>query len=162
MPPVDIIGAVFSGPGQIGDFAWMITQAEFDDALFVFNDNESQFRAFRRDASGGAGCSPGGGNAVIRPYRCQHPPRAAGVPTGDGGGYAHLDEHATSVIDDAIALVADLLTTGRYRRVFYSADAHDPDLLGTGIFHVGDDVRRYVVTRLRALGEGRAAHDQQS
>ncbi|MGA7689737.1 MAG: hypothetical protein WCA29_10990 [Jiangellales bacterium] len=79
-----------------------------DDALFVFNDNESQFRAYRADRAGGAGCSPGGGNAVIRPYR----------------------------------------------RVFSSADAGDPALLGTGTFRVGDDVRRSVVTRLRALGEG--------
>lgn len=154
MLPVQIIGAVFSGRDQVGDFGWMITQAEFGDCLFVFNDNERQFRAFRADPSGGAGCSPGGGNAVIRPYRCQRPPRAAGVPTGDSVGYSHLDAHATAVIDEALSVIADLLATRRYRRVFYSADVHDPDLLGTGIFHVGEDVRRHVVARLKALGDG--------
>jgi hypothetical protein len=150
---MQITGAVFAGPRQAGDFAWMLTQAEYDDALFVFNDNESQFRAYRNDPTGGAGCSRGGGNAVIRPYRCQQPPRAAGVPTGDGGGYARLDGHARTVIDEAIGVIAELLTTGRYRRVFYSVDPHHPDLLGTGIFQVGDDVRRYVVAQLRALAD---------
>ena len=149
---VQIIGAVFSGRGQVGDFAWMITQQEFGDSLFVFNDNEVQFRAFRADPSGGAGCSPGGGNAVIRPYRCQHPPRAAGVPTGDSAGYSRLDPHARGIIDEALSVIADLLATGQYRRLFYSADARDPDLLGTGIFDVGEDVRRHVVARLKALG----------
>lgn len=151
---MQITGCVFAGPRQHGDFAWMLTRPEYDDAVFVFNDNESQFRAYRADPTGGAGCSPGGGNAVIRPYRCHQPPRAAGIPTGDGSGYANLDEHARSVIDEAVGVLADLLVTGRYQRVFYSADADDPELLGTGIFRVGDDVRRYVVTRLRALGEG--------
>lgn len=151
---MQITGCVFAGPRQHGDFAWMLTRPEYDDAVFVFNDNESQFRAYRADPTGGAGCSPGGGNAVIRPYRCHQPPRAAGIPTGDGSGYAALDEHARSVIDEAVGVIADLLGTGRYQRVFYSADADDPELLGTGIFRVGDDVRRYVVTRIRALGEG--------
>jgi hypothetical protein len=151
---MQITGSVFAGPRQEGDFAWMLTRPENDGALFVFNDNESQFRAYRADPAGGAGCSPGGGNAVIRPYRCHQPPRAAGIPTGDGNGYARLDEHATAVIDEAVSVVADLIGTGRYERVFYSADATAPDLLGTGIFAVGDDVRRYVVARLQALGLG--------
>jgi hypothetical protein len=149
---VEIIGAVFQGPGRYGDFAWMLTEPQYDDALFVFNDNESQFRAFRRDPQAGAGCTPGGGNAVIRPYRCQVPPRAAGIPTGDGGGYPALDDHARAVIDEAVGVLGELLAGGRYRRVFYSASPTDPELLGTGIFAVGDDVRRYVVAQLRGLG----------
>jgi hypothetical protein len=149
---MDVIGATFDRPGAYGDFGWMLQNPEFDDALFVFNDNEGQFRAFREDPHGGPGCSPGGGNAAIRPYRCQDPPRAAGVPTGDGGGYQRLDDNARAVIDEALDVIATLLATGRYRRVFYSASRDDPALLGTGIFDVGDDVRRYVVQRLRALG----------
>ena len=150
---MEIIGAVFQRPHRIGDFAWMLTQPDYDDALFVFNDNESQFRAFRRDPRSGAGCSPGGGNAVIRPYRCARPPRAAGLPTGDAAGYPRLDEHARSVIDEAVSVVADLLDTGRYGRLYYSASPEDPGLLGTGIFAVGEDVRRYVVDRLHALAD---------
>lgn len=150
---MEIIGAVFEGRHRHGDFAWMLTDHEYDDALFVFNDNERQFRAFREDPRSPTGCSAGGGNAAIRPYRCQDPPRAAGIPTGDAGGYPRLDDHARAVIDEAIDVIRGLLATGRYRRVFFSASPEDPDLLGTGIFHVGQDVRRYVVEQLRALGD---------
>jgi hypothetical protein len=38
------------------------------------------------------------------------------------------------------------------KRVFFSADEDDATLLGTGIFDVGDDVRRYVVAQLLTLG----------
>jgi hypothetical protein len=132
----------------------MLTRPEHADSLFVFNDNETQFRAFRRQPDSGPGCSPGGGNAVVRPYRCQDPPRAAGIPTGDAGGYPRLDEHARATIDDAIDVIRDLLASGRYRRVYFSASPEDPNLLGTGIFEVGEDVRRYIVAQLRALARG--------
>ena len=148
---MEIIGAVFRGPHAYGDFAWMLGDPQYNDSLFVFNDNESQFRAFQRDPRSGTGCRAGGGNAVIRPYRCMDPPRAAGIPTGDVGGYPGLDEHARTCIDEAVALIRDLVATGRYQRVFFSASPGDPDLLGTSIFHVGRDVRRYVVEQLRGL-----------
>ena len=65
----------------------MIEQPEYADALFVFNDNEGEFRAHQGHAPGARRCHAGGGNAVIRPYQCEDPPRAAGIPTGDHGGY---------------------------------------------------------------------------
>ena len=146
----EVIGSQFAGGGREGDFAWMIEQDEYADALFVFNDNEEQFRAYERDRTGGAGCSRGGGNAVIRPYRCADPPRAAGVPTGvHGGGYGELTDAVRAVVDDAVAVIEELLASGRYARVFYSAGADGG--LGTGIFTVADDVKAYIVDRLRAL-----------
>ena len=75
-----LIGSVFGGTGKDGDFDWMITQDHYEDALFVFNDNKAQYKAHRdrpKDLAG-AGCAPGGGNAIIRPYQCKTPPRAAG------------------------------------------------------------------------------------
>lgn len=148
---MELVASIFTGPGQAGDFGWMIEQPGWADALFVFNDNAEQFLAFRRDRSGGAGCSPGGGNAVIRPYRCVDPPRAAGIPTGAGGrGYPSLTTEARAVIDEAIGVIADLLASGRYRRVVYSA-ADPSGRLGTGIFRVGDDVATYIVESLRRV-----------
>lgn len=149
---MEVIGSRFSGRGTEGDFAWMIRQPEYDDALFVFNDNEEQFREHQQHAPGSRRCTAGGGNAVVRPYQCVDPPRAAGIPTGShGSGYVRLDDRTRQVIDDALAAVRRLLATGRYRRVFYSAAADDPDDLGTGIFRVAPDVRRYIVSGLRSL-----------
>jgi hypothetical protein len=150
MAAVEVIGSQFAGGGRSGDFAWMIEQAEYADALFVFNDNEEAFRAYERDRTGGAGCSRGGGNAIVRPYRCADPPRAAGVPTGaHGRGYDRLTDAVKGVIDDAFAVIDELLASGRYARVFYSAEADGG--LGTGIFTVAGDVKAHIVDRLRAL-----------
>jgi hypothetical protein len=139
---VEVIGSTFVGPGQEGDFSWMIERPEHADSLFVFNDNEEEY--FGRD------CHAGGGNAAIRPYQCEDPPRAAGVPTGsNGAGYASLTPGVRAVLDDALARVAGLVATGRYRRVVYSDDGAGS--LGTGIFQVGEDVKDHIVRGLRSL-----------
>jgi hypothetical protein len=96
---MEVIGSIFKGSGQKGDFGWMIEQPEYAEALFVFNDNEEQFREQRKDPSSPFGCTPGGGNAVIRPYQCEEPPRAAGIPTGvQGIGYAELTDQVKYVL----------------------------------------------------------------
>ena len=66
---MQVIGSVFGGAGKDGDFEWLVTEHHYEDALFVFNDNEAQYRAHRdrpKDLAG-AGCAPGGGNAINRP-----------------------------------------------------------------------------------------------
>jgi hypothetical protein len=138
---------MFTGGHKAGDFGWMIVQPEYADALFIFNDNEQQFYAHKQHAPGSGQCTPGGGNAIIRPYQCRLPQRAAGVPTGSHGGYPQLDDHVRGVIDDALSVIAALVAAGRFNRMIYSA-ANDEGDLGTGIFDVGVDVRRYVVDGL--------------
>jgi hypothetical protein len=146
---IEVTGSVFTGASRPGDFAWMIEQPEYADTLFVFNDNEEQFRAFL--AGDPSGCAPGGGNAVIRPWRCHDPPRAAGIPTGvAGAGYDALSDDVRRTIDLAIDHIASLLVSGRYTRVLYSAADSGGDL-GTGIFSVAPEVRRCIVDRLEAL-----------
>ncbi len=153
MTNVAVIGSVYRGAGREGDFAWMIEQPRYARTLFVFNDNETQWRAHRRDPADPAGCSPGGGNAVIRPFQSVEPPRAVGIPTGDaGGGYHALTPEVRAVLDQAIDTVRALLATGRYDELVYSASSHDPDDLGTGIFRVAPEVRAYIVTGLRSIG----------
>lgn len=142
-----VIGSVFHGGHRDGDFNWMIKQTKYDDALFVFNDNEQQYILHRDDPTNSDGCSEGGGNGVIRPWQCKTPPRAAGVPTGPG--YAKLNSHITQLIDEAVATVAKVATDNNTTRIFFSADSHGH--LGTGIFQVGDDVKAYIVKKLKAL-----------
>ncbi|MFK4488865.1 hypothetical protein ABIA45_003943 [Bradyrhizobium sp. USDA 336] len=45
---VEVVGVVFTGGGKYGDFSWMIERTAYRDALFVFDDNEAQYRAPRR------------------------------------------------------------------------------------------------------------------
>ena len=124
--PVVLTPSVFSHRETNGDFGWMIDQPRWRNALFIFNDNESQSQAFLAQVASGHiepssnGCQAGGGNAVIRPHQCQARRRAAGVPTGPG--YARLTDHAKKQIDDAIAYVGELLASNKtLTEVIYSA-----------------------------------------
>jgi hypothetical protein len=82
------------------------------------------------------------------------PPRAAGIPTGAGGrGYRALTPQVREVVDDALSVIDDLLATGRYDRVYYSA-ADGGGGLGTGIFQVAEEVKHYITARLAHLGTG--------
>jgi len=145
-----LVPSKFQGTKQVGDFSWMIEQPEFADALFIFNDNESQFRAHQANPRSEFGCAVGGGNAIIRPYQCTNPPRSAGVPTGDGGGYRQLTAEVKAVIDESIVAIETLLETGRYRRVFYSATNSEGEL-GSGTFEIGADVKAYIIAELRRV-----------
>lgn len=140
-PAITLVPSIYTKPGQIGDFVWMLAQPAYDRALFVFNDNEQQFLAFQ------SGISPGGGNGVIRPFQADYQ-RAAGIPTGPN--YSALTPHIQTLIDSALAHIGMLLKTGKYDMLIYSADA-DPDMIGASIFSPGDDVRKAIVTGLRGL-----------
>ena len=157
--PVALSPSVFSRPGSDGDFGWMIEQPQWQRALFIFNDNESQSQAFLAEAASehiepsSIACQAGGGNAVIRPYQCRVPRRAVGVPTGPG--YVRLTEHAKRRIDAAIIYIGELLASDeRLTEVIYSASQSDPNVLGHGIFDVGEDVLRYIPAALRRVVEG--------
>ena len=143
------ITSIYSDLGRDGDFAWMSRQAEHEKTLFIFNDNEEQFRAFVKGER--SGITAGGGNAGIRPLRGLKPPRAAGVPTGSRGrGYSRLDESSKKVIDESISVVQELLNTGRYERLVFSADKNQ-STIGTGMFLVAEDVKKYIYDALMVL-----------
>jgi hypothetical protein len=138
----------YTAPNCIGDFSWMIDRPEYARSLFIFNDNEMQFIAFHTGHA--AGFTAGGGNAAIRPYQGCSPVRAAGIPTGEKSGYQHLDLNVRALVDDAIAHIQRLLKSGNYDEVIFSYDAVN-DTLGTGIFHVADEVKNYIIQNIIAL-----------
>lgn len=150
--PIRLVPSVFDRTTGAGDFATMIEDPAYADALFVYNDNEPQSARFLDQVEAGetpTECGAGGGNAAIRPYQCGDAPRAAGVPTGPGWT-ALADGRAA--IDRAVRYVARLLATGRYRRVIYSArSAAEPDVLGSGIFDPPRDVLTYVPAELKRI-----------
>ena len=99
-----------------------------------------------------AGLSAGGGNAAIRPYQGHSPIRAAGIPTGNHGGYQKLDKNVRALVDDAIAHIRRLLATGNYDQVIFSYDAQQKTI-GTGIFQVADEVKDYIYESICSLGD---------
>ena len=157
---VFIIPSVFKSPGKDGDFGWMINQDEYFDSFFIFNDNEEQFLAHKNNPedSKGIGCQPGGGNAVIRPWQCKIPPRAGGIPTGTVIGYKNLSQKTSvnskavkDLIDEAIDHIKKTVIENNFKKVYFSSENKDVITLGTGIFKVGEDVKKYIVFKITTL-----------
>jgi hypothetical protein len=141
---LNLLPSVFKGKNMVGDFAWMIIRPEYDDCLFVFNDDIEHVTSYEK----------GWGNAVIRPYSRNNPstikPRAAGIPTGSRrhGGFQSLSPYVKSIIDDAVKDIRETIAKHEYKRLVYSANADNT--LGTGLFKVGRDVREYILESLIA------------
>jgi hypothetical protein len=137
---IQVIPVIFNKKNIYGDFNFMISQPEYNDSLFLFNDNSEDFIK--------KSCNIGGGNAIIRPYQCKIPQLATGIPTGSlkHGGYQDLEDDAKLLIDKSFVQIRDLLRTGNYKRVFYSADKNGK--LGTSIFSVGKKVNEYIYQKL--------------
>jgi hypothetical protein len=53
-------------------------------------------------------------------------------------------------VDEAIATIKSIAVRKPYKRIIYSAANPNGDL-GTSIFHVGNDVKEYIVSRLKSL-----------
>lgn len=139
---IQLIPNAYTGKDRVGDFSWMIKQPQYDDVLFIFNDNEESFLK--------KSCKKGGGNAAIRPYQCADPPRAAGIPTGSNAeGYSELSVVTQKIIDKSLDRIYNLLKTGNYRRVMYSAKSNGE--LGESIFKIDKDVKEYIVNGLRKV-----------
>lgn len=138
-----IIGTVFRKRGVEGDFDWMIRSGKYEDALFIYNDDEKR-RHWKK---------AGTGNAVIRKYN-QHAlprPRSAGVVTGTGStGYSEWTEDIKQKIDKCIDEIRELCRLHGYTTVYYSASVPN-GCLGTSIFTVHPDVLAYITDQLHAL-----------
>jgi len=147
MKAVKIIPSIYKGQGMEGDFEWMIQQDKYKSTFFIFNDNESQFKAHLKDPSDPLGCNVGGGNAVIRPYQCTNPPQAGGIPTGPN--FPSLTPEVKQLIDSAIHLIQQNIDTYNYNAVVFSANENGG--LGTSIFEVPDDVKTYIVKQIYDL-----------
>lgn len=131
---VKLIASTYSKSNQRGDFLWMIKRSEYDNALFIFNDNETKVGT--------------GGSAQIRGYT-----NAVGIPTGTapglGNGYNSLTSRAKNKINIALDKVKIKLKTGKYNRVYYSASNGK---LGSGIYgaSLGEDVKEFIVSGLKS------------
>ena len=159
MPCIQIIPVCFLRPEEYGDFAWMVKQVAYCDCLFVYNENLLQW-ADELDFR------PGGGNAVIRPYRNT---QAIGIPTGYQEGFKYLDADVCNIVQKAMQGIANRVVDRGYTTIFYSCghihdlardysqlsrDTRDicgeHALIGTGIFNVSLEVRAYITRMLLA------------
>ena len=152
---ITVVGQVYSGNRTDGDFAWMVEQTSYDDALFVIAEN---FLDSLRDDAG-----LGGGTAVLR-YLCPQrvapgiTPRAVGVPTGwsvAAMGFPHMDLYVKTAIDLSLDRIAVVLHQNpQLKRLIYSCDTKQPELVGVKIFEttLSLDVRVYISRAIHDIG----------
>ena len=95
----------------------------YQRAYFIFNDNEEQFLAHQKDFNGFDGCAPGGGNAAVRSWQCETPPRSSGVPTGSiaSGGFQIATPQVKALIDQAITVINVNVRKYEFNIVVYSS-----------------------------------------
>jgi len=136
------IGTVYTKKGQEGDFDWQIRSGQYEDALFLFNDDEKRHHWKKA----------GTGNAIIRKYNkhAVEKPRSHGIVTGNQVGYASLTEEAKKKIDECISEAKQIIEANGYKKVYYSASTPN-GLLGTSIFQIGMDVREYITQQIQTL-----------
>ncbi len=139
-------GIVFKKVGEFGDFNWMIEQEEYDDCLFLFNDNLEYHFTNKK----------GSGNAIIRKYNIYNKyldrPRSFGIPTGTlkNGGFSELTLEVEFVIDKCFEHLAYILKNYNYKKVYFSKDKKE-NKLGTSIFEVNSDVIDYITGKIYDL-----------
>ena len=142
---MEIIPINYSGRNKYGDFTFMITKPEYQDSLFIFNDNIESKRSYRN----------GLGNAAIRSYNKNNPnidvPRSAGIPTGSlkYKGFKSLTLQNKKYIDDALCIIKELILKYKYKRIFYSAEKNGQ--IGQSLFKLGDDIVMYITEEIHKL-----------
>ena len=122
---IQIYGTHYTKKNTFGDFKWMCEQKEFEDSLFIFNDNEEYHN------TNGYGI----GNAIIRKYNKHNKtlskPKSAGICTGTlkNKGYKELSEYnknATyldigSAFDGLVRFSRDWHFVSSYSQIIYES-----------------------------------------
>ena len=177
---VKLLGSRFLKPNEDGDFTWMIERPEYKNALFIYNDNQKEFlNNSCRKGKGNAsirpyrkGCIPnpksfgiptGFFNPVYKPEILRGYTSLNDIDPE----YALREEienynedqqmsirnsselNAEKIIDASVNEIFELLKTGNYDTLIYSADSVGG--LGTGIFKVSEDVKEYIIFKLKEV-----------
>jgi len=142
-----IYGTHYIKKDTFGDFNWMCNQVEYNDSLFIFNDNEENHNTNNY----------GIGNAIIRKYnkynKTLSKPKSAGICTGTlkNKGYKELLEYNKNLIDNNIDEIKQLIEKYKYKDIYYSVGKNNK--LGTSIFKVGEDVIDYINEQICKLSD---------
>ena len=151
---VNVTPVFFTKSGQYGDMTWMITQPEYMDALFIFNDNASAFKAHS--------CNVGAGNGNIRPFQCKPYGKRSyiqviGIPTGPGWSEKCIPQDAKDLIDDAIRKARALIEKNKFKQVYYNGSANQTKppwgdkIIGSHTFRPSEEVKDYITEQLHNL-----------
>jgi len=142
---IQIYGIKFIKYGKFGDFEWMCQQTDYENSLFIFNDNEEYHETNKK----------GKGNAIVRVYNSYNKnllkPKSFGIPTGTlkNGGYKVLNKVTKNKIDKSIESIKNLIIKYNYDSLYYSVGKNNK--LGTNLFIVNEDIIDYIDNQICSL-----------
>lgn len=142
---VKIIGIIYKNRNEFGDFNFMINSGEYENCLFIYNDNEENY--YNKT------CYKGKGNAIIRMYNkyseYKENPYSAGIPTGSlkYKGYNELNERNKKIIDDCIDDIQEIIKKNNKKTIYYSVNDKN-GILGTNLFNVNNTVLEYITYKI--------------
>jgi hypothetical protein len=143
------------------DHTYIKYLTQYPNALLIINDN---YKNSKTDANGG-----GNASGQIRQYNIYsfqnhkyEKPRIAGISTGPSGEYNNIvtlntklteldNKTPKEVIDEEIKLIKYIMIVWGYTEIIYSSDENGD--LGTAIFKVPDDIKKYIQYKLLKLGK---------
>ena len=159
---IKVVAMKFTARGTRGDFAWMSKQPEYDDHLFVFNENAHD--GYANNVYNGCNDKPfpGGGTAALRPQSHRFVkdgvPRAAGITTGWSvyGGFDEADiKNPLTMRKLKCDLKHILVVVKRHKHIKYvvfSGDVvNDTLVLGCNIFKLPFFVQNKITNMLYKL-----------
>lgn len=149
---IELVKSFYDGTAATS-YQNMMRDPKYDRALFVFNDNEEQHRAYREGQP--EGFAAGRGNAIVRPYRApqklkrnQPVVRAAGIPTGRNGRAYTSKEDGGDELGKAFANILTLLEDkkNKFDKVVMSVDRDGN--FGSDIYPMSPTMKAYLMTTL--------------
>lgn len=118
---VELIPIVSYRNQSANDFLNIINQPEFDNALFLFDEDQEDFIKYAKflQSKNMNRLICKSFSSDLRDYRCLDLPKAAGIPVGvNGVGYTNIFQ-AIPYIQAAIDYIRELLNTEKYSSIVY-------------------------------------------
>lgn len=145
MRTLELLPILYKKDDPSTDFSKLILLPEYQDCLFLFNDNFQD-----------RNCKTEGGNSArIRPYTFVSPPRAMGISTGWSPahkGFKALDEDTRLALWICFEMIQVILHENAHiRRVAYSCDPDDATNIGYALFKPCQEVRDYIHAKLNEI-----------
>lgn len=131
----EVIQIVYNSENKYkyGDLRWMIQLPEYNDSLFIYNDN-MEHRYSKKHISG--------------PDDIREFPHSAGIVTGriDDKGFKRLTERIKPYLDKSINNIQELIIKNKYKRVFFLCDQNG--LFNTTLFENSLIIKKYITENL--------------
>ena len=139
-----IKGIVYKNKDEYGDFYWMINTGDYNNVLFIFDDNYEDYdtNIIRNDSS------------IIRQYNKFGKYKnihSAGVIMGDlyNNGFGILDIANKELIDKSIENIRDLIIEYKYTEIYFQSDEYG--FIKSNLYYLDNGITNYVSTQLFSL-----------